>query len=94
MLFKKIARLAAVALEFPEFEDRFKLMIHELSANRPNPNKPTEEELESFKRDYENDSKLMAVKSWKNYYGTGLFDSKHSIEDWASKRGWKPATHY
>jgi ribosomal protein L7/L12 len=94
MLFKKIARLAAVAVNFPEFEDQFKLMIHELSSDKPNPKKPTAEELRSFKRDYETSGKLTAVKNWKNHYNTGLIDAKHAVEDWAARGNWQRIDNY
>jgi hypothetical protein len=87
-MFEKIARLADLAQEFPEFETEFQTMILYIARIKPNPRKPTITELEDAKRIYETEGKLYAVKFWKNHFDMGLIDSKYKIEDLASMGGW------
>lgn len=87
-MFEKIARIANVALHFPEFETEFQEMILHLARIKPNPNKPTLDELERTRGIYETEGKLYAVKFWKNHFEMGLIDSKYKIEDLASMGGW------
>jgi hypothetical protein len=80
-MFAKIARLADLAQEFPEFELEFQTMILKLAEIKP-------AELNECRKIYESKGKLYAVKYWKFHFDIPLLDAKHQVEDLAAKHFW------